>query len=99
MNSLSCPRCRDNLFVRAELVISGRRIVRAFYCGRCNEEWQIESARPMPVNGGGVTDGLSNEKRGHRNNYAPNCDRNVIDALDRRPNKTKKQMKLKSLIP
>ena len=39
----------------------------------------------MPVNGGGVTDGLSNEKRCHRNNYAPNCDRNVIDALDRRP--------------
>jgi len=37
-----CPRCQDNLFVRAEQVISGRRVTQAFYCGRCNCEWSIE---------------------------------------------------------
>jgi transposase-like protein len=42
-----CPRCNDNLFVRAEQIISGRRVMRAFYCGRCNHEWQIESAPPI----------------------------------------------------
>ena len=42
-----CPRCHDNLFVRAEKVISGRRIVLAFYCGRCNEEWLIETVPPL----------------------------------------------------
>jgi hypothetical protein len=41
-----CQRCQDNLFVRAEQIISGRRIMRAFYCGRCNHEWQIENAPP-----------------------------------------------------
>jgi transposase-like protein len=37
-----CPRCQDDLFVRAEQVISGRRVTQAFYCGRCNDEWQVE---------------------------------------------------------
>ena len=38
-----CHRCHDNLFVRAEQVISGRRIVQAYYCGRCNHEWHIDT--------------------------------------------------------
>ena len=39
----------------------------------------------LPVNGGVVTDGFSNEKQPcHQNSYAPNCDRNVIDAWDKR---------------
>lgn len=42
----SCPRCQDNLFVRAEQVISGRRVTQAFYCGRCNDEWQVENIPP-----------------------------------------------------
>jgi transposase-like protein len=42
----SCPRCQDNLFVRAEQVISGRRVTQAFYCGRCNDEWQVENSPP-----------------------------------------------------
>jgi hypothetical protein len=41
-----CPRCNDNLFVRTEHIISGRRVMQAFYCGRCIHEWQIESASP-----------------------------------------------------
>ena len=43
MRQPACPSCHDNLFVRAEQVISGRRITQAYYCGRCNREWQIES--------------------------------------------------------
>ena len=42
----SCPRCQDNLFVRLELVLSGRRVSRAYYCGRCVHEWQVETAPP-----------------------------------------------------
>ena len=42
----SCPRCQDDLFVRAEQVISGRRVTQAFYCGRCNDEWQVENTPP-----------------------------------------------------
>jgi hypothetical protein len=49
MPSPSCPSCHDNLFVRAEQVISGRRVTQAYYCGRCNREWQIES---MPLETG-----------------------------------------------
>jgi hypothetical protein len=41
---LLCPRCHDDLFVRAEQIISGGRVMRAYYCGRCNHEWQVESA-------------------------------------------------------
>jgi hypothetical protein len=41
-----CPRCQDNLCVRAEQVISGRRVTRAYYCGRCHDGWQVESAPP-----------------------------------------------------
>jgi hypothetical protein len=37
-----CPRCQDNLFVRAEQVISGRRVTQAFFCGRCTSEWTVE---------------------------------------------------------
>jgi hypothetical protein len=29
------------LFVRTEQIISGRRFIQAFYCGRCNYEWQV----------------------------------------------------------
>jgi hypothetical protein len=36
-----CPRCEDDLFVRKEQIISGRRFIQAFYCGRCNHEWQV----------------------------------------------------------
>jgi transposase-like protein len=39
----SCPRCQDNLFVRAEQIISGRRVMEAFYCGRCNLDWSVEN--------------------------------------------------------
>ena len=39
----SCPRCHDNLFVRAEQIISGRRVMEAYYCGRCNMDWSIEN--------------------------------------------------------
>ena len=41
----SCPRCRDNLFVRAEQIISGRRVTEAYYCGRCNMDWCVDSSR------------------------------------------------------
>ena len=41
-----CPRCHDNMFVRAEQILSGRRILRAFYCGRCNHEWNVEGQPP-----------------------------------------------------
>ena len=41
-----CPRCSNNLFVRAEQVISGRRVEHAYYCGRCEFEWKVESAPP-----------------------------------------------------
>ena len=43
MRQPACPSCHDNLFVRAEQVISGRRITQAYYCGRCNREWHIHS--------------------------------------------------------
>lgn len=46
MRQPSCPRCRNNLFVRAEQVISGRRVEHAYYCGRCEFEWKVESAPP-----------------------------------------------------
>jgi hypothetical protein len=38
-----CPHCQDNLFVRVERVLSGRRVSSAYYCGRCNDEWQVET--------------------------------------------------------
>ena len=38
-----CPRCQDNLFVRAEQIISGRRVMEAYYCGRCNMDWSVEN--------------------------------------------------------
>ncbi len=41
-----CPKCQDNLFVRLEQVLSGRRVSRAYYCGRCIHEWTIETIEP-----------------------------------------------------
>ena len=41
-----CPRCHRNIFVRMEQVISGRRTVRAYYCGRCDYDWQVEGTPP-----------------------------------------------------
>jgi hypothetical protein len=38
-----CPRCQDDLFVRREQVLSGRRVSSAYYCGRCNHEWLVET--------------------------------------------------------
>jgi hypothetical protein len=38
----SCPRCRDSSFVHEEHVISGRRVMEAYYCGRCNVDWAVE---------------------------------------------------------
>jgi transposase-like protein len=40
-----CPRCQDNLYVRAEQILSGRRVLQAFYCGRCNHEWTVENGQ------------------------------------------------------
>ena len=37
-----CPRCDTNAFVRAEQIISGRRLTYEYYCGRCNHHWQFE---------------------------------------------------------
>jgi hypothetical protein len=45
----SCPHCRNNLFVRAEMVLSGRRVSKAYYCGRCNYEWRVESTPPAQI--------------------------------------------------
>jgi hypothetical protein len=45
----ACPHCQDNLFVRHEQVISGRRVSRAYYCGRCHREWRVESEPAAPV--------------------------------------------------
>jgi hypothetical protein len=42
MHQASCPRCQDDLFVRAEQIISGLRVMQALYCGRCNHEWSVE---------------------------------------------------------
>jgi transposase-like protein len=44
-----CPHCQDNLFVRVEWVLSGRRVSSAYYCGRCNHEWRVETAPPARV--------------------------------------------------
>ena len=46
-----CSHCQDNLFVRLERVLSGRRVSSAYYCGRCNREWQVEAttATTAPV--------------------------------------------------
>jgi hypothetical protein len=44
-----CVHCESSAFVRAEQVISGRRVVRAYYCGRCDRGWQIDSTPPMEV--------------------------------------------------
>jgi hypothetical protein len=44
----SCPRCHDNLFVRRERILSGRRVTNAFYCGRCNHDWSVESPTYTP---------------------------------------------------
>jgi transposase-like protein len=41
--SPACPVCSETALVRAEQVISGRRVTDAYYCGRCNHEWQIEA--------------------------------------------------------
>jgi transposase-like protein len=38
----ACPHCDRNAFVRVEQIISGRRITQAYYCGRCEYEWEIE---------------------------------------------------------
>jgi hypothetical protein len=43
MDGPSCSRCQTDKFVRAEQVISGRRVYRAFYCGRCGDGWQVET--------------------------------------------------------
>jgi len=42
-----CPRCQTNLFVRVEWVISGRRVDYAYYCGRCEHEWHVNSTPPV----------------------------------------------------
>ena len=44
--SLACPRCQDNRYVRIETVVSGRRITHALYCGRCVHEWEVENIAP-----------------------------------------------------
>jgi len=36
-----CPHCRDGLFVREDLAISGRRVTQLFFCGRCEYEWHV----------------------------------------------------------
>jgi hypothetical protein len=45
----ACPQCQDNMFVRHEQVISGRRVSRAYYCGRCHREWRVESESAASV--------------------------------------------------
>jgi hypothetical protein len=39
----NCSQCEDNMFVRHEQIISGRRVSRAYYCGRCHREWRVDS--------------------------------------------------------
>jgi hypothetical protein len=50
--------------VRAEQVISGRRVTQAYYCGRCHREWHIES---VPLDVGERRQG---ERRTQRLDYA-----------------------------
>ena len=42
----ACPLCSDNLYVRVEWVISGRRVIQAYYCGHCDHDWQVEGLPP-----------------------------------------------------
>jgi hypothetical protein len=37
----ACPHCGDGMFVREDLVISGRRVTQLFFCGRCEYEWHV----------------------------------------------------------
>ena len=37
-----CPQCQSNLYVRVEWILSGRRVSREYYCGRCHQEWRVE---------------------------------------------------------
>ena len=39
----SCPRCQDSRFVRAEQILSGRRVMEAYYCGHCDMDWFVEN--------------------------------------------------------
>ena len=59
-----CPRCNDNLYVRAEKVLSGFRITQAYYCGRCNHEWVV------PADG---------RERDRRPRVRPKPDRRQVD--------------------
>src|SRR5262245_17585884 len=38
-----CDTCQDNLYVREERILTGSRVSAAYYCGRCNHEWQVEN--------------------------------------------------------
>lgn len=58
--------------MRAEQVISGRRVTQAYYCGRCHREWHIES---VPLDTGERRHG---ERRMQRLDYA-------LAALEKKP--------------
>ncbi len=37
---MQCPRCDQIGFVRLEHVITGTKASRAYFCGKCEHEWQ-----------------------------------------------------------
>jgi transcription elongation factor Elf1 len=40
MFNFTCPRCRDQAFVRSETVVKAAIAYRLFYCGRCDFSWR-----------------------------------------------------------
>lgn len=40
-SSRICPRCHRAGFVRVETVIKGGKTHRAFYCGACDQAWDV----------------------------------------------------------
>ena len=40
--STPCPHCHRTGFVRLEHVITGGRVVEAYYCGACDHHWEVQ---------------------------------------------------------
>ena len=36
-----CPKCRTDVLVRYEHVITGTQVSRNYYCGACDHTWMI----------------------------------------------------------
>ena len=42
---IPCPKCRTDVLVRYEHIITGTQVSRNYYCGACDHTWMIHDSK------------------------------------------------------